>query len=96
MGFEPTIHCWTSDFESDRWPIRLPSKNRSDRKCVKLTHIMGVGSLGTVTVVDIRSLPLKFYELQPGPTSFRVRRRAAIMPVEPVGAGPPTAASVAS
>ena len=20
MGFEPTIHLWTSDFESDRWP----------------------------------------------------------------------------
>gem|GEM_PF-7040984 len=50
MGFEPTIHCWTSDFESDRWPIRLPSKNGSDRMCVKLTHIMGVGSLDTVTV----------------------------------------------
>ena len=26
MGFEPTIHFWTSDFESDRWPIRLPSE----------------------------------------------------------------------
>ena len=26
MGFEPTIHLWTSDFESDRWPIRLPSE----------------------------------------------------------------------
>ncbi len=26
MGFEPTTHCWASDFESDRWPIRLPSK----------------------------------------------------------------------
>ena len=25
MGFEPTTHCWASDFESDRWPIRLPS-----------------------------------------------------------------------
>ena len=27
MGFEPTIHLWTSDFESDRWPIRLPSES---------------------------------------------------------------------
>jgi hypothetical protein len=26
MGFEPTTHCWASDFESDRWPIRLPSE----------------------------------------------------------------------
>ena len=26
MGFEPTIHLWTSDFESDRWP-RNPRKN---------------------------------------------------------------------
>lgn len=25
MGFEPTTHCWASDFESDRWPIRLSS-----------------------------------------------------------------------
>jgi hypothetical protein len=24
-GFEPQTHCWASDFESDRWPIRLPS-----------------------------------------------------------------------
>ena len=29
MGFEPTIHFWTSDFESDRWPIRLPSESTS-------------------------------------------------------------------
>ncbi len=27
MGFEPTTHCWASDFESDRWPIRLPSES---------------------------------------------------------------------
>jgi hypothetical protein len=26
MGFEPTTHCWASDFESDRWPVRLPSE----------------------------------------------------------------------
>ncbi len=25
MGFEPTTPCGASDFESDRWPIRLPS-----------------------------------------------------------------------
>ena len=24
-GFEPSTHCWASDFESDRWPIRIPS-----------------------------------------------------------------------
>ena len=25
-GFEPSTHCWASDFESDRWPIRIPSE----------------------------------------------------------------------
>ena len=25
MGFEPTTHFWAPDFESGRWPIRLPS-----------------------------------------------------------------------
>ena len=29
MGFEPTTHFWASDFESDRWPIRLPSGSAS-------------------------------------------------------------------
>jgi len=28
MGFEPTIHFWTSDFESDRWP-RNPAENNT-------------------------------------------------------------------
>ena len=28
MGFEPTIHLWTSDFESDRWP-RNPAENNT-------------------------------------------------------------------
>jgi hypothetical protein len=32
MGFEPTTHCWASDFESDRWPIRLSSEPRSASK----------------------------------------------------------------
>ena len=27
MGFEPTTHCWASDFESDRWPVRLSSSD---------------------------------------------------------------------
>jgi len=27
MGFEPTTPCGASDFESDRWPIRLPSSS---------------------------------------------------------------------
>ena len=31
MGFEPTTHCWASDFESDRWPIRLSSVARYRR-----------------------------------------------------------------
>lgn len=30
MGFEPTTHCWASDFESDRWPIRLPSESATN------------------------------------------------------------------
>ena len=25
-GFEPSTHYWASDFESDRWPIRIPSE----------------------------------------------------------------------
>jgi hypothetical protein len=29
MGFEPTTHCWASDFESDRWPVRLSSGSLS-------------------------------------------------------------------
>ena len=28
-GFEPSTHCWASDFESDRWPIRIPSEMNS-------------------------------------------------------------------
>ena len=28
-GFEPSTHCWASDFESDRWPIRIPSERDS-------------------------------------------------------------------
>ena len=35
MGFEPTTHCWASDFESDRWPIRLPS---SELKSYPVCH----------------------------------------------------------
>ena len=30
-GFEPSTHCWASDFESDRWPIRIPSEMNSLR-----------------------------------------------------------------
>ena len=29
MGFEPTTPCGASDFESDRWPIRLPSNDQA-------------------------------------------------------------------
>jgi hypothetical protein len=32
MGFEPTTHCWASDFESDRWPVRLSSVVRPASK----------------------------------------------------------------
>ncbi len=48
MGFEPTIHLWTSDFESDRWPIRLPSEQASSnveqlRQTLKFARTTGTG-----------------------------------------------------
>jgi hypothetical protein len=36
MGFEPTTPCGASDFESDRWPIRLPSSVASTRRAFGL------------------------------------------------------------
>ena len=41
MGFEPTTPFGASDFESDRWPIRLPS---SDLKCTSPSRVPQAGS----------------------------------------------------
>ena len=33
MGFEPTTPCGAPDFESGRWPIRLPSEADASAEC---------------------------------------------------------------
>jgi hypothetical protein len=48
MGFEPTIHFWTPDFESGRWPIRLPSSVGNER--INVVTLGGTGNDGIIGI----------------------------------------------
>jgi hypothetical protein len=64
MGFEPTIHFWTPDFESGRWPIRLPSSDGNER--INVFTLSETGNDGIIGIgVRNRRPVMRFADLRP-------------------------------
>ncbi len=69
MGFEPTTHCWASDFESDRWPIRLPSEDE-----LLQFNVRNAVSQADLIRGDIHAIPL-FCEVAISLNRFEIMTR---------------------